>query len=70
MAIEFEIFAHFCSKLMNIRSGWGELGVSLIEGEAHQVLEAVSICLDLKCVLNLGSILYIKVLILRSSVEA
>ena len=55
---------------MNIRSGWGELGVSLIEGEAHQVLEAVSICLDLKCVLNLGSILYIKVLILRSSVEA
>ena len=70
MAIEFEIFAHFCSKLMNIRSGWRELRVGFIQRESHKVLEGVSIWLDLKCILNLGSILNIKTLILRSSIEA
>jgi hypothetical protein len=70
MTIEFEIFAHFCSKLMNIRSGWRELRVCLIQRESHEVLESVSIWLDLKCILNLGSILDIKTIILRSSVEA
>ena len=69
MAIHLEIFAHFCSKLMNIRSGWRKLGVPLVQREFHQVLGKVSIWLNLRSILNFGSILEIKVLILRSSVE-
>ena len=59
MAIEFEIFAHFCSKLVYIRSGWRELRIGLVERESHKVLEGVSIRLNLKSILNLGSILYL-----------
>lgn len=70
MAIEFEILAHFCSKLVNVWSGWREFGVLLVQRESHQVFERVAIRLDLKWILNLGSILLIHVPIMRNVVKA
>jgi len=71
MAIQLEIFAHFCSKFMDIRSGWGELSVLVSEGKSHKVFERVDIRLVLDTCLNFGSsfVLYNKFVIL-SGIEA
>ena len=57
LAVEFEVFAHFCSKLVDIGSGWRELGILLAEGQAHEVLEGILFAVvSLHVLLNLGSI--------------
>lgn len=66
VTIQFEVFAHFCSKLVDIRSGWSELSIVLAQGETQQLLEWVLASLIEWCSMNFGSvfILYNKAVIL------
>lgn len=71
MAIQLEIFAHFCSKFVDIRSGWSELSILVGKGKSHKIFERVHVGLVLDTILNLGSefVLYNKFVIL-SGIEA